>query len=397
MADRFCILPWIHMHIWPNGSVYPCCVSDSRLPVGDATSATLGDVWNGQEMRDLRLRMLRNEESQHCRRCYELEDSGVQTLRLTSNDKYAHHMAAVGLTAGDGSSPNMTMAYLDIRFSNICNLRCRTCGPDLSSGWYDDAVVMDPGRIGRRIYNVNDDGSVFAQLKPHLHQVESVYFAGGESLLTEEHYMILDHWLEIGHTTPEIGYTTNFTVLDYKKRDIFDLWSRFERVSVAASLDGSHARGEYLRKNMSWDDVVSNRRRMIRSAPRVGFEITPTVSAFNGLHLPDFHREWAEAGLLDVDRIRLNILTWPDHTSLRVLPEVLRDRVRRRIDDHCAWLSSVGASHGTIEQWRSVVRFMDGGDDHHLVGEFMSYHGRLDRLRGEDMLAAFPELEVLNA
>lgn len=396
MPDRFCILPWVHMHAWPNGNMYPCCVSDSSMPLGNTNTDTIEHIWNGSEMRDLRKRMMANDPSPQCKRCYELEDSGVQTLRQTSNHRFAHHRNLVDATGQDGTSPSMVMAYLDIRFSNICNLRCRTCGPDLSSGWYEDSMRLDPHGTPSRIMNINRDGDVWAQLSPYLHQVEAVYFAGGEALLTDEHYQILDHWLGIGHTSLQIDYTTNFTVLDYKKRDIFEMWSRFENVRVAASLDASGARGEYLRKNMVWSQVVDNRRRMMAQAPDVRFEITPTVSAFNGLHLPDFHMDWVDQGLVGMDDLRINILTWPRHTSLRMLPNHAKLAIQRRVNDHIEWLGARGAAAHTIGQWESMLHFMLGADDSNLIPEFLNYHGRLDELRCERMLSVFPELGVLH-
>ena len=36
-GDAFCILPWIHMHPWPQGKVFPCCLSNTTADdvVGD--------------------------------------------------------------------------------------------------------------------------------------------------------------------------------------------------------------------------------------------------------------------------------------------------------------------------------------------------------------------------
>ena len=27
-GDAFCVLPWIHMHPWPDGRVFTCCLSE---------------------------------------------------------------------------------------------------------------------------------------------------------------------------------------------------------------------------------------------------------------------------------------------------------------------------------------------------------------------------------
>jgi len=392
----FCMLPWVHMHFWPNGNAYPCCVSDSRYALGNTNQTSISEIWNAAPMRELRRNMLADQPSTACARCYELETAGVQTLRQQSLADYSHHHRSVSSTLADGTVPEVNMAYLDVRFSNICNLRCRTCGPELSSGWYDDAVAQQPTYDQPRIININRSGEFWAQLLPYLDQTEEVYFAGGESLLTEEHYHILDHWIATGHTQVRIRYTTNFTVLDYKQRDLFELWRHFPNIHVAASLDASHARGEYLRKNMVWADVVANRERMIREIPQVQFHITPTVSLMNVLHLPDFHREWVELGLLEPDNVRINILDHPEHSSVKALPAVLKDAARSRLHQHTDWLRSLQAKQDSLAAWQSIVNVMDSSDDSHHLKDFYNDTSKLDQLRKESFWDTFPELTLMN-
>lgn len=394
----FCVLPWIHMHIWPDGRTFPCCASDSGMPdgLGNTNTETLEEIWNGKRMRAMRRTMLRGGKLEECSRCYDLESSGLGSLRQHSNHQYLErHIDSVSNTEADGTVPEVNMAYLDIRWSNICNLRCRTCGHVLSSGWYDDQVALQPGYSEPRILNVNGGDRLWSQLEPYLHQTEEVYFAGGESILTDEHYRLLDHWLSIGKTDVRLRYTTNFTVIGYKQRDLFGMWSKFSDVRVAASLDASHARGEFLRKNMDWDAVVANRRRMLEEVPSVYFEITPAVSLMNAIHLPDFHREWVEQGLLGVDNVRINLLTYPAHTSVRCLPQRLKSRVRSAISSHAGWLSENGASGDSIAQWNGIVSHMDSENNSHKLSEFKSYHDAIDSLRGERMMDVFPELDGL--
>ena len=246
--------------------------------------------------------------------------------------------------------------------------------------------------------NINHTGNFWAQLVPYLDQTEEVYFAGGESLLTEEHYRILDHWISIGHTDVRLRYTTNFTNLHYKQRDIFELWRHFKDVRVAASLDANHARGEYLRKNTVWSQIVKNREYMQAAAPEIYFEITPTVSLMNILHLPDFHREWTELGLLDINNVRLNMLTWPMHSSIKALPPSLKTVAHLRLLQHIGWMTQNCATQDSLDSWHSIISFMNAGDDSHLLSEFNRYNNRLDMPKSEDFYSVFPELaEVSDA
>ena len=69
-SKNFCVLPWIHMHVWPNGKTFPCCLTPYSEDIGDANSG-LKAVWNGDKMKQLRLNMLEDKPSVGCQRCYE--------------------------------------------------------------------------------------------------------------------------------------------------------------------------------------------------------------------------------------------------------------------------------------------------------------------------------------
>ena len=221
------MLPWTHMHMWPNGDTYPCCLGDSRMPVGSAHKNSMQEIWNDEPMRKLRRNMLAGEKSPECRRCYEQEEHGVQTLRMSSNKEFAHHWDKVEETEEDGSAGQVNMAYLDIRFSNFCNLRCRSCGPNFSTSWYQDHVKLygDPGIP--QLLKVNDDeDKFFKDLEPMLLEVEKVYFAGGEAIITEEHYRVLDFWIKHNMRDIKLEYTTNFTKMRFKQKSIFEYWNQ---------------------------------------------------------------------------------------------------------------------------------------------------------------------------
>jgi hypothetical protein len=33
-SDNFCMMPWVHMHAFPDGRAYPCCLADYWHPSG---------------------------------------------------------------------------------------------------------------------------------------------------------------------------------------------------------------------------------------------------------------------------------------------------------------------------------------------------------------------------
>ena len=86
----FCMMPWIHTHVWPSGKAFPCCMSDSTVEYGNLNDNSLKEIWNNEKYRQLRLNMLNDDETYECRRCYEMEKSNVFTLRNMVNQYYKH-------------------------------------------------------------------------------------------------------------------------------------------------------------------------------------------------------------------------------------------------------------------------------------------------------------------
>ena len=392
-SKHFCMMPWTHMHLWPAGTTYPCCMSDPEFPIGNTQEQSLQEIWNGKELRNIRMNMLQDKPSKECRRCYELEENGMSTLRTGSIGNYAHHWNKVEATSDDGSAGDVNMAYMDIRFSNLCNLKCRSCGPQFSSSWFEDHKSIYGKLDHPKILQVRDEMRSFLdELDPLLESVERVYWAGGEPLITKEHYNILDKWIAMGKRDVSMDYTTNFTQMYYKKKTAFDYWNKFENVRVAASLDANHARGEYLRKNMVWSEVVQNRRTMIEQCPHVYFELTPTVSVYNVLNLPNFHKEWIEEGLLEPKNIRINILLDPTYMRLSILPPWIKSKVVERYHEHIAYLKQFDDITGVINDYESILNFMEK-DRTDEIKMFKFKTQRIDTLRQENLLDVFPELE----
>ena len=80
VSESFCVLPWIHLNTWPNGNVYPCCLTDWREPVGHLKDNTLEEIWNNGKMKELRKYMLEGKKHSNCTKCYQQEDNVPESL-----------------------------------------------------------------------------------------------------------------------------------------------------------------------------------------------------------------------------------------------------------------------------------------------------------------------------
>jgi len=392
-SKTFCIYPWIHVHAYPTGEAYPCCHAEMGVGrIGNCREKSLEEIWKDQPLQQLRNDMLNERPNAACQRCYEQEESGFFSGRRSANKHHGHHIKKLD------SNP-FELTYWDVRFSNLCNLRCRSCGHIFSSQWYQDqARLAGPEwKAQNRVLNYagRTELDMWEQLEPHLDHVEQIYFAGGEPLLMEEHYRILDELDRRGLYHVRLIYNTNFTHTDLKGRSVFDYWRKFSSVAVGASLDAAGARGEYIRKGTVWSDVEHNRREMMRVCPDVDFYISPTLSIMNALHLPDFHRDWVEQGLIRAQDLNVNILQDPAHYRIDIAHSVYKKKIQEKFEQHLEWLRPQDTLQRATTGFESAIKFLNATDNSHLYSTFWTKTSELDQIRNERLLDAIPELSLL--
>lgn len=399
-SKTFCMLPWMHMHAFPDGRAYACCLADYWHPMGDLRKNTMAEVWNQEAYQTMRTNMLADKPCKECTKCYEQEDNGFFSMRNDSNRNYGHLINEVEQTLPDGTHTDFKIRYWDVRFSNLCNFSCRSCGPIFSSNWYNDHVKLynrKPDVLGRDMarveYTAGDEDSMIEQMLPHIPYLEQVYFAGGEPLIMKEHYFMLEQLIAAGKTDIRIQYNTNFSELRYKDKHVFEYWRQFKNVSVGASLDASGDRAELMRKGTNWQQTVNNRKRMMAEVPHVDFYISATVSALNVLHVLDFHREWTELGLIQAKDFNVNICQDSNWYRVDIFPEKFKQEVIiPAYEQHIAWLEPQDKLQRATNGFKSAINFIKAQNQVNLFSKFISETNKLDKIRGENTWKVFPEL-----
>lgn len=398
-SKTFCMYPWIHIHAYPTGEAYPCCHAEMHGRIGNCRSHTLEQIFNSTQQRQLRVDMLSETPNSTCNRCYEQEASGFFSGRLSANKHQGHHIARAAGTEPNGTVEQFELTYWDIRFSNLCNLSCRSCGHIFSSSWYQDQIKLAGDDWAARYPALNYAGrtatDIWEQLIPHLDYVEQIYFAGGEPLMMKEHYNILDELERRNRFDVRLIYNTNFTQTKLKDRSVFDYWRKFKNISVGASLDAMGPRAEYIRKGTDWAVIEQNRRQMLEICPEVDFYISATLSIMNAKHLPEFHRHWVQQGLIKPQDFNVNILQDPRHYRIDIAGPEYRQQLIESYNQHLAWLRPQDSLGRATQGFESAVRYLTAQDNSDLQAEFWSKTHELDQIRDEHILDIIPELNEL--
>ena len=410
-SKTFCIYPWMHQYVGPMGDVKPCCIFKQDMELGSMKENTLKEIWNNDATKQMRLDMLEGKTIKGCEAC----DNRVgitKPYRDVVNDSYFHIDAknrnlthVVESTKEDGTVEEHQLYFLDARFNNLCNLRCRTCGPRFSSSWYDEHKNLGPNNETPKsalTFPGKEESQLIEEIIPHLDKVKSIYFAGGEPLMQIEHYQVLDELVRLNHTGHnekplDVYYNTNFSQLKLGKKTVLDYWNKFKRLGVNASLDGSYKRAEYWRKGTKWDTIVENRKKVMEHCPNINFSVSYTLSWPNAFNLPEFHREWVELGYVHVDNVRINFLDGPDYYCLKYIPKFKKLQIEKKFLEHIDWLKTQKMNTlETIDQYYEAIQFMNSveTDDTFIKSEdFIRFNDMFDRTRNENFFDVFTEHE----
>jgi organic radical activating enzyme len=381
MAIKGCILPWVHMHGNIKGNYKVCCFSEDHPSILGTKDTTLMDVWHGEPYKELRSKFLNNEIPEQCKApCYDKESLGVTTSpRQNSNTKWKRYEYLQKTILPE--SP----IYLDFRFGNICNFRCRTCGPMASTSWIKEARELFGNKNAKLLDNWTNNEHLWNALEIIYPNIETVYFAGGEPLVLEGHYKMLEFLLSKNKTDIEINYNTNLSILTYKKYDLLNLWKQFKKVNLWVSCDGYGKVGEYIRKDLVWEEFDAN---IDKVKPYIS-NLSVVVSVLSIYNLTDLIL-WANSKKLFIYG---TTLVTPSYLSCQILPNNEKEKI---INHYKNFLqnnkNNINPFYVTyIADW---LRFMKGIPDNReaLEIQFKKTTSLLDRNRNENFTAIIPEL-----
>jgi radical SAM protein with 4Fe4S-binding SPASM domain len=390
------MFPWIHMYVNTDGEAYPCCTTKYENPVGNVRDNTLVELWNNDKMKEVRKKLLAGEYVEGCKNCYKHEStgSGGFSFRNFANNEFGHHFDLVTETMEDGYLPGMNLKYFDVRFSNLCNFKCRTCGDMFSSTWAAESYKQGYGEINGLMHASNGDPSLLEQFKPHLGNLEMLYFAGGEPLITPEHYEILEYLIDNDSTDVTLRYNTNCSRLDFKDKSVIDLWNKFKKVEVYGSLDSFGTRAEYMRNGTDWNNILNNLKRVKDNCPSVSISFNCVVGVFNVLTITEFLNHLHDEGLISWDSTTCSFykLINPDYYNLNnLLSMEMKAEAKWKIK---AWLDS--HPDGPIRTGLTdIYHFIQEDREPQLQWQrkFKEFTEHFDKIREENLVMAFPELK----
>lgn len=226
----FCVNPFYAREIPSNSS---CCL----LP-------------HDHDIESIKHAMLNNQRHPDCEGCYKLEDAGVDSDRLIKN-RSIDHWSKIGINKllhHAEQNNNWEMMY-KIDTSNACNATCVTCSSGSSTSWAK--LEQQNNLIPTKPWSLDID---FIDID--YNNARMIDFRGGEPLLSQTNFAILENLLNAGNTDCFISFITNASVKLTKRQT--NILKSFKNINMCCSIDGTGAVFEYLRYPLKWKNCVDN-------------------------------------------------------------------------------------------------------------------------------------------
>jgi MoaA/NifB/PqqE/SkfB family radical SAM enzyme len=281
--------------------------------------------------------------------------------------------------------------FLDLKLGNICNLKCRICGPWSSSQFATEELNSMPREEQKSSHAYQmlragawprENEQFWSQIDTVLTDIRYIEFTGGEPFMINEHFDMLQGIVDrgIAHQV-EIHYNTNGTQWPERGPDI---WKHFKTVEIAFSIDDIGERFEYQRTNADWAvvlDTITSFQYLKDQMPNIQLQCCSTVNIFNVRYINEL-AHWIARQKFDF--VYWNMMHDAWYFSIATLP----DTAKATITEH---LRTADVPLLYREEFDRIIDFMNGGAS---TDGFMLRMkiADLDRKRNQDFAAVAPEM-----
>ena len=388
--NPYCILPWIHVTSHTDGRTSPCCTWK-----GPPSTLTALEYFNSAEQHALRESMLRHDPLPSCIDCRDQQILGTHSPRDDGWNIYKQ------LIKHSSFDPIPNLEFIEISFSNICNLKCKMCGGDRSTKWASDSEAMGFPLFGKLVNNVNISDAMLQTLR-------FIRVLGGEPLLHEDQLIeILTRALQLGKISQlTIGITTNGMIMP--SDELVRLLQRCQNTFWTISVDAFGDLNDYIRSGSDWHTVSTTIHELQRLSEQIGtwsIDLGSVCMLYN-INLMPALTDWLDDAIPALrNRHNWFPLHFPEYLAIDRLPSdylhELADRYENMITSHPssnnAWradnwwrplsiyLKNAAAKTPYFPEGRSATDDPFKGDSRYLIH-------KLDSLRNDDLELVNPEI-----
>ncbi len=369
--DTYCPMPFVTLAVNPNNWLSRCMMSNHNMGPIEY------DSWSNDKFTKLRTDQLNGIWDQEgCKSCWFKESNNQYSRRNKWIDHELRYMGAENVYAQNLSVRRNKIKHLYMNFNNICNFKCRMCGPHYSNAWIPDwrKLEMDPSDHIQAKQQIDVD-KFLHEFGPELGELHGIWVTGGEPFMDDSVFDFFDKLQQ--HCDPQqlkVLITTNASKLDVHK---LKQLQGFKRLQIHVSIDATGELYKYMRGyNYTWEQVDDKINQLYQHQKQYNFKLSlnGTYQLHNMLNLEEFYN-WC-LSYVDLDYIEMRVLSGPKWLQARHAPDEFKqqalvqlNKLRERFPQH--------------QYFEDIQKELDAESDLHYRGKFVTWNKKLDHIRGE--------------
>ena len=407
MSKTYCAKLWKHQYIHGSGSVRLCCatidnIGDEKGNRYHINNHSLGKIWNSEQVRDARKKMINGERISSCTKCYEQEARGYKSMRETQDME--KHFA---LTKADGSIDVMPSS-MELHFGNMCNLKCKMCGQQYSNqigkelleiGEQDPDflswVYKESGNVNIWTNNLSVEYKWFknTKTKNKLFQyitdnISDLILIGGEPTIIPEFWELLEH-LDDKNKLKDLTITLTTNLTNTNPR--LATWlPKLKKWTIWASVDGVGERTEYIRYPSNFEKVCENLDFYKSLMGNTGsIVLSPAIQLLNIDQLDEILDWWFDFtdGIYDDKKFSVSWMAqvwYPTICNYDILPKEYKLKVANKLKSSRSRFTS---NQYILKFYDTQIQNLENDvcsfeNREHFQKAFIKYNDAQDRFRG---------------
>jgi organic radical activating enzyme len=297
-----------------TGMVHSCHhPTPHKIPLKELANNS-NALFNTQHLKTARKEMLNDKRPSECDYCWRVEDDGNNSDRqFKSLESWAlpDHDKVVALTGDEDIFPS----YLEVSFSNACNMKCTYCGPEFSSKWVEELKKdgpikllegtdeeawshgwqdLDTLNIPKKDHNpyVEAFWEWFPRALPHLKHYR---ITGGEPLMSKDTFKSMQWLIDNPNLDLEFSINSNFSIPEKLWQQFVDKlelmqYNTVKKITIFTSAESWGAQAEYARTGMDFELFQARTEQLLK----MGNIRVVVMSAFNVFSATTFQSllEW---------------------------------------------------------------------------------------------------------
>ena len=339
----FCVVPWTNFQIHTNGDVITCSVGKEKL--GNINQTDIHEILKKSPiLKRIKKNMLNGIPDSNCVFCQyrHIQENSFSYLK----DHYNSKVIKEDIQYDD--IENFDLRFIDLHWSNICNLRCVMCRPEQSSLIAkDENITITP--VSKE--NINKIIDMVCQKQS---SIREIYLSGGEPMYIPYNLELLK---SITNKNVPIRVNTNMQWNSNNK--IFQELKKFKNVQLTMSVDALYEKFDYIRNGANWK-TFSNNLDFIKKECKFDIRINTIFSIINAIDLCSVITYFFfEKNIRD---ITINLCTRPKEIDARNYPKNKKDFILQDINK---LIEQIPQNHkNLISNLKNCVSHMQQPNEH---------------------------------